>query len=91
MPNKQLLKTQASSQLQCRSGLPRVGEQPPWELSPQFIIIILMIIHSLHGVTSSDAPLVPERLRTLTLAPASTGIEGNLPILMGSAALLTSP
>ena len=32
---------------------------------------------SVHGVAFSDAPLMPERLGTLTPAPASTGIEGN--------------
>ena len=61
------------SQLHCRGGLPRVGEPPPQPTS-----LNLSSYFSVHTeLRHSNAPMLPEHLRTPTPDPASTGTEGN--------------
>ena len=83
--HKQLLKTPAS--LNCNA----VVHYPMWKTTtapankPQLSFLLV------HGVAFSDAPLVPERLGTLTLARASTSTKGNLSVSMGPTVPQTSP
>ena len=70
--HKQSLGTPTSIPLHYRGATTPSGRLPlSWELSPQFIIF------SVHEVRSSNVPLVPEHLGTLTPAPASSGTEGS--------------
>ena len=70
--HKQLPGTPTPISLHCCGATTPCGRQPPpWELSPQFIIV------SVHGVCSSDVTLVSEHLWILIPAPASTDTKSS--------------